>query len=576
MRFRTISRLASWPAILVAGGAIAWLVGTGDIAESPWLTAALWTAVGLAWCFTGLAARRRRPANRTGALMALVGLTWFAKLLGLTAVSLLFTIGLLLAVLILAVLVHLLLAFPTGRLEDRASRLVVGAAYLDTTVPVWLSALFDDPRERGVENLVLVHPDAGVADALLSLSAAIGVVLLFAAAGILARRWRRATAPWRRVVAPVLWSGAAAFLVVGVALVIDVAGAPSQVAEAASLAVFAAVPFAFQAGLWRMRLARGAVADLVVELGGTKAPGELRAALARALGDPSLEIAYWLPERSRYVDVAGRAIELPAPRGARVATVVRRGGRLVAALLHDASLREDPELVEAACAAAGLALENERLQAELSARLVELQDSRARIIEAGDAARRRIERDLHDGAQQRLVSVSMALGLAESRLAADPDGTRRILLDARAGLSTALEELRELSQGIHPGVLTERGLGAALQELAYGAPVPIALDVALDGRLPEPVEAAAYFVVAEALANVAKHAAATRVAVAVERCDGRAVVEIRDDGAGGADAARGTGLRGLADRVDALGGTLAVQSPRGEGTRLRAEIPCGS
>jgi signal transduction histidine kinase len=166
-------------------------------------------------------------------------------------------------------------------------------------------------------------------------------------------------------------------------------------------------------------------------------------------------------------------------------------------------LRDDPELVDAVCAAAGLALENERLQAELRANLEELRASRARIVEAADAERRRLERDLHDGRQQRLVSVSMALGLAESRLASDPEGARRILEETRATLATALDELRELSQGLHPGILTERGLGPALQELAYTSPVPVELSVPLERRLPWPVEAAAYFVVAEALANVA-------------------------------------------------------------------------
>jgi signal transduction histidine kinase len=257
-------------------------------------------------------------------------------------------------------------------------------------------------------------------------------------------------------------------------------------------------------------------------------------------------------------------------------TIVERDGRRVAALVHDASLRDDPELVDAVCAAAGLALENERLQAELRAHLDELRASRVRIVEAADAERRRLERDLHDGTQQRLVSVSMALGLAESKLGSDPKSARKILDETRKTLGTTLQELRELSQGIHPGILTERGLGPALQELAYGSPVPIELSVPIEERLPEPVEAAAYYVVAEALTNVAKYASASSVSVRVGSRNGRAVVEVSDDGVGGADPARGSGLRGLADRVEALGGMLAVESPAGEGTRLRAEIPCAS
>jgi signal transduction histidine kinase len=336
------------------------------------------------------------------------------------------------------------------------------------------------------------------------------------------------------------------------------------------------MPLAFELGLLGSRLARGAVAGLVVELGQMRAPGKLREALARALHDPGLALAYWLPEQRRYVDLEGRRVQLTENGGSRVATIVEREGRRVAALVHDVSLRDDPELVEAVCAAAGLALENERLQAELRAHLDKLRASRVRIVEAADAERRRLERDLHDGTQQRLVSVSMALGLAQSKLGSDPEAAGRILEETRGTLGAALQELRELSQGIHPGVLTERGLGPALQELAYVAPVSVEFAVALKERLPEAVEAAGYYVVAEALANVAKYASATAVSVRVGRLNGRLRVEVTDDGVGGADPARGSGLRGLADRVEALGGAFAFESQPGEGTRLQAEIPCGS
>jgi len=233
-------------------------------------------------------------------------------------------------------------------------------------------------------------------------------------------------------------------------------------------------------------------------------------------------------------------------------------------------------LVEAVGAAAGLALENERLQADLRARLAELSASRARMVDAADAERRRLERNLHDGTQQRLVSVSMALGLAESKLRSDPEAAGLILDEARQALGAALQELREFSQGIHPAVLTERGLGPALQELVFLTPTSIELAVPDDERLPEPVEAAAYYVIAEALANVTKYASASAVSVTIERRNGSALVEVADDGVGGADPARGSGLRGLTDRIEALGGTLAVESPPGSGTRLRAEFPCAS
>src|SRR5213078_1208864 len=204
----------------------------------------------------------------------------------------------------------------------------------------------------------------------------------------------------------------------------------------------------------------------------------------------------------------------------------------------------------------------------------ELKASRARIVEAADAARRRLERNLHDGAQQRLVSLSLALRLAKGRLEADPTEAGRILDAAADELAQALEELRELARGIHPAILTDRGLDAALEALAARAPLPVEIERG-EANLPPPVEAAAYYVVSEALANVAKYADASSVRVSVAQQNGMARVEVSDDGVGGADPAQGSGLRGLADRVGALNGTLEVESARGAGTTIRARIPLG-
>jgi signal transduction histidine kinase len=301
-------------------------------------------------------------------------------------------------------------------------------------------------------------------------------------------------------------------------------------------------------------------------------PGRLRDSLARVLRDPSLELAYWVPETDGYVGIDGRHVEPSAAHG-RTVTVLERHGQRIAALVHDPALAEDPALLGAVSTAAGLALENERLLADLRAQLEALRESRVRIVEAGDTERRRLERNLHDGAQQRLVSLALALGLAESKVEPDPQGAVQLLGAAREELMQALEELRELARGIHPAVLTERGLGYALMTLAERAPVEVELDVDLDRRPPPAVEAAAYYVVAEALANVAKYAQATRASVRVTMDDEQLRAEVADDGVGGADPSAGSGLRGLDDRVQAFGGSLRVLSRPGQGTRIQAELP---
>ncbi len=216
-----------------------------------------------------------------------------------------------------------------------------------------------------------------------------------------------------------------------------------------------------------------------------------------------------------------------------------------------------------------------RLNDELHARLEELAASRARIVTAGDVERRRLERNLHDGAQQRLVALALALRVALSQLDSDPAAARATLADARDELALALDELRELARGLHPAVLSDRGLRAAVEMLAGRAPVPVEIAEIPDERLPEPVEAAAYYLIAEALTNVTRYAEASAVRVRVAASDGSVFVEVSDDGVGGADPAAGSGLRGLADRVEALGGTLEVVSPAGAGTSLRARIPSG-
>ena len=327
--------------------------------------------------------------------------------------------------------------------------------------------------------------------------------------------------------------------------------------------------------LGQARLARTSVGDLLVELQDDPQPSDLRDALARALRDPTLTLAYWLPQFESWADTEGRPVDLPEAGGPRATTFIDRKGVAVAALVHSPSLRDEPELVAAVTAAAGIALENGRLQAELRARVDELAGSRARVIEAGQNERQRLERNLHDGAQQRLVALSLELGLLEEQLVADPAARAR-LDGARRSIAMSLTELRDVARGIHPAVVSAHGLAVALEELAAHAPVRVALDVDLDERVAEPVEVAAYYLVCESLANIAKHARATAAVVSVARSGGWLVVEVTDDGVGGADSERGSGLRGLADRVEALGGRLQVRSPPGEGTCVRGDLPCVS
>ena len=557
---------------LGAGVAVCGVVATGR-PDSPIATAVLVVIVGWSFVGAGLVAWARRPDNRTGPAMIAVGFGWFVAGLQFADNDVLFTAGVLLENVFIALLGYLLMAFPEGRLHSRLERFLFLGALVDVTLVQLLWMFVSDAN--GGRNVLLIEPRDDLALAIVELQRIAGVFLAAGTALLLARRWRHASEPLRRAIGPVLAAGAASFGALVVSVLNDAIGQPFGDVEPLVWLVFATVPFAFLAGLLRTRLARSSVAELVLELGDTTAPpGGLTDALARALHDPSLALAYWVPEQRRYVDVDGRPVGLPAEREERAVTFVERDGRPIAALSHDPALREDRELIDSICAAAGLALENERLNAELRARLEELRASRARIVQAGEDERRRIERNLHDGTQQRLVSISMALGLAESKLSTDPDAARRVVEEARQGLSEALAELRELSQGIHPGILTERGLGPALVELTYRAGTPVELELGLEERLPEQIEATAYYVVSESLANVAKYAEATAVRVNVAREDGRAVVEVADDGIGGADGQRGSGLRGLRDRVEALGGRFALVSPPGRGTIVRAEIPC--
>jgi PAS domain S-box-containing protein len=774
---------------------------------------AITTGLVVAWAFLGCGfVALSRGETRFGLLMSAVGLSWFLGALGESNDSVVYSLGQLFWGIALAFFIHALLVFPRGYLETKLVYATVVFAYAMLSLGPLLFVLFGAQEDENAPDLAFVVFDSEVARNIVGLALIlVGLFVCSSTIWILVRRWRAASTPLRRVLAPV-------FAAAGTAIALFVLAAMVSVAseEAANviwwllLFAIASVPIAFVIGLVRTRWGRIAVAKLVLDLGEATQPAEMRDALRRALGDPSLQLAYWLPDRRRWIDAGGWEVDLEAESQGRATTIVEHEGEIVATLVHDRSV--DRELAAAVAATAGLFLARERsLQAvrqsesryralleaipdlmfrmtregtyldfkgdradlaappeqligakahdilpravadklvigigealdtgrvvtgdyklildgverAFEARIVrdgdeavlivrdfterdrlhsqlererdfirtvvdaapsffclvdpegriirvnrtlemaagqtdaegvrgqlfwdvfiatedrdavqrefqelvaspkageyenhwltaegerllvawtltplideegrqrflvtgmdvtdrrrheeELRRSRVRLVQAGDEARRKLERNLHDGAQQRLVSLSLALRLAQARLKDAPQEADRLLSGAGEELGFALEELRELARGIHPAVLSDRGLSAALEALAGRAPVPVDVEVPSE-RLPAPIEAAAYYVISESLANVAKYAEASAVEVRVSRQNGRAVVEVSDDGVGGADPTLGSGLRGLADRVEALDGVLQVESAPGVGTRIRAEIPCG-
>jgi signal transduction histidine kinase len=566
-------------AALLAGAASAWLAEHRTF--EPYQTASAPVALLVGWSFigSGLAACRVRPDSPLGKAMVLTGFAWFASFLTDAHPSVLFSVGTAVQSVYLLGFVYLVLTFPSGRLRTGLERLLICSGAAMVTVVAVASMLFSDSRavlcESCPVNALEVARDDGLATALAQLERIGGLAVVLLALALIVVRWSRASPVQRRTVAPVVLGGGVTLAVLVVSVVNDVLGHPlGEVPKQLLFVALATLPVGMVLVLLQRRLARAAVAGLVVELGDREVAADLQQALARALGDASLDVVYWFPAGARYVDSDGRPVELPLPETGRMTTVVERGGQPIAALVHDPALEENSELIDSVCAAAAMTLENQRLQAELRARLGELEASRARLVDATEAERRRIERDLHDGTQQRLVSLAMSLGLLDTKLPLDPDAAKPIAQEARAALAVALDELRELSHGIHPAVLTERGLAAALEELTDRAALPAYVEVSIDERPCPAVEAPAYFVASEALTNAVKHSHAHEMRISASREKDTLVVEVVDDGIGGAALRDGSGIRGLMDRVEALGGTLVVSSPPGRGTTLRAQLPC--
>jgi signal transduction histidine kinase len=576
----TLSRALAMLALaaLLVGLLGCWvIVGSGHTDHAA-LTAAVGLSIAAIWIATGLYAWWRRPANRFGALMTFTGFAWLLNAFTAADDPGVFTAAVVVSNVYVATFVHLLLAYPDGRLKRSRKRLVAAGYVLAVVGPLPMLAVGHNPMDHcdGCPRSVIHVSDSVTAGRVLEdVVTALAVALVLYLLWIVVARLRAATPPQRRALAPVLWSG--------IVLMVLLAGSLSTQTITGSDAfggllyllvqlVFASVPVTFLFGLLRTRVARAdAIGELLVRLGEEPRADGLRYLLADALDDETLKLVYWID--GRWVHRDGTPATLPERDRRRAWTPVEVEGERVGAIVHDASLRAEPEVLGSVAAAAGLAMQNERLQAALGAKLAELRRSRARIVEAGLAERRRLERNLHDGAQQRLVALSLSLRMAERQIAKDPERARALVASAHEELNQALEELRELARGIHPAVLSDRGLGAAVEALAVRSPLPVRVVEVPEDRLPEPVEAAAYFVVAEALTNVAKYAGASEATVAVRRTNGHAEVEVADDGVGGADPRRGSGLRGLADRLGALDGSLSLDSPPGSGTTLRAEIP---
>jgi signal transduction histidine kinase len=575
-----VARLAAGSLALVYGlGALAVAHGPGELttyAGRSDLAATLAVTAGLALVGAGLVASFARPAGRIGDLALLAGLVWFAPFwVGWTGgPPFVLTLGMLAAGFTFPILLHLVLAYPTGRLRSRGERVLVVAVYLEAALSALGRGLFRDPFfdlncwDNCTQNVFLVRSLPRVAHGIQDADLWFAAAAAGALATVCVWRLAAASAPARRTQWPVLAGGitlAAATIAHSIALVRVPLEDPSDPAFLTVFAVACAAVIVITLGLpWgllRARVQRRSVARIVAELGEAPPPGSLESALARAIGDPELRIAYWLPASQRYVDGRGSPLEAPVAASGRAVTPLVRDGRRVALVAHVAAVTE---LERQIGAAVRLALENERLQAEVLAQLNALRVSRARIVETGDAERRRLERDLHDGAQQRLLALSYDLRVA--RAAAEGEGdveTASLLADATGEAQEALGELRDLAHGIHPVILTEAGLGPALESLADAAPLAVEIGETAGERYPVPVETAAYQVVAEAIDDAARRGG-NYAAVSAIRDDERLVVRVEDDGSG-----RTSTMIHLADRVGAVGGSLQV-----EPTTLRAEIPC--
>jgi signal transduction histidine kinase len=544
---------------LVANGGVVGLVaewlalatGPRDVAEGPWLLA-LDLATGWVIYGAGLVAWQRRPALRVGPALLLAGLAWFgANAAWPLAAGMRDVVGAPATEFVVAELLYLhrgplvyaLLVYPALHLTSHR-RLALGAGLVAALAgPIW--------------------------------QAPWGTIVLCALlAAVLAARHLRVTGPDHATRLLGARAGIAFASVVALGALVRLGLPPGQAWEWALVAyelTLAGVAITLVLGLIVMPLREPMIADIVVELG-RGAPATLRDALADALGDPNVEVGFAVAGGTRYVDAYGLPLPLPSPGSNRGSTRIDRNGEAVAIIVHDRAVLEDRELAAAVSMAGSLAAANAELHGRVADHLADLYASRRRLVEAGDAERRRLEERLRAGPGQRMAELRSLLGSARTARAEELAKSAHHLERADVHLEATVRDLEVLAQGLHPRALVEGGLGKALAELAEANPVPVEARLAAE-HIPLDLQASIYFVCAEALANIAKHSRATRGSIDVRGSGDRVLIEISDDGVGGATIGKGSGLQGLIDRVAAQGGVLTIDSPLGGGTRLRAVVP---
>ena len=563
--------------ITIAGIALTSGAAVSTLGTASAHAAVAWDLLGTALIVVAMFGWGVMPENRSGLLLAASGILAAASGAALgqrnATVHLFGTAG---AATCVAPLVHATLSYPRGRLATRETFAIVASAYVFLFAllpPLDLFVLSENRLDS-----VGMNPSGALSSWGRSAASVVAAVLLAWVILLLARKWHSAASPSRRILKPAL--AAAAFaacagLAAAVAVLAQRGSPPGSIEVTLLGAALMSLPVGFLVSFIRARIAAPNIGEFLI--GVTKRSSDensLRDLMRRALDDPALEIGYWARTTRAFVDGNGRPFPNDWPASSRVATLIGGSGGPVAVLLHEPAVLDDEGRVAAVAAVARVALENERLHAEVRAQLELARESRARIVEVADSERRRIERDIHDGAQQRLVALAVAISLAEEQLDRDQHPAARALLEqAGRQARTALAELRQLARGIHPPLLTEAGLGPALLSLAERMPVATRILAAPAQRLSPSVEATAYFLVAEALSNVVKHARASAASVTARDDGGEIMVVVTDDGSGGAKVVGGGGLERVEDRVAALGGCLELRSQT-TGTQITARIPC--